>query len=167
MKARPRSVEREVARHLTEYSARIGASPVERIPVLGRTGPDISTNELGLVMDVKSRLQVPQGYFESGACRFGSLVGIELDQMDLLLTETPRAVDFTSVLVERWFLHMDAWRSEFLPSGVTAIVLHRPKMPIGQSKLIIHHTSVEELKWKIQQLQSTHLLRTEACLPLS
>jgi hypothetical protein len=150
-----------VARHLTEFSATLGASPVERIPVLGRTGPDITTNELGLVVDVKSRREVPTGYFHPNACLFGVLVGVPINRIMLLANDCPREVsDFTSVLVERWYAHMDEWRKAHFPRGISALVLHRPKKPIGKSMLIIHQSSVEELKCQIQTLQSTNHLKT-------
>ena len=44
MKSRPRSVERNVAAYLTQLLSDNGkiTSPLHRIPVLGREGPDIS-----------------------------------------------------------------------------------------------------------------------------
>ena len=62
MKARPRSVENRVANMLNDVFAAMDCS-VQRIPVLGRSGPDISLNELQLVVDVKSRLEVPKALF--------------------------------------------------------------------------------------------------------
>ena len=38
--------------------------PVERLPVIGRTGPDITMNKLALAVDIKSRLEVPKAVFE-------------------------------------------------------------------------------------------------------
>ncbi len=56
MKARPRCVERSVAEALSS----ILNTPVERIPVLGRTGPDLTYHPpLNLIVDVKSRINVP------------------------------------------------------------------------------------------------------------
>ena len=55
MKQRPRRVEREIAKRITLVSEIVGADAVLRIPANGRTGPDIEINQLGLVMDVKSR----------------------------------------------------------------------------------------------------------------
>jgi hypothetical protein len=155
-----------VALHLTKLSKSIGASPVERIPVLGREGPDITTNELGLVIDVKSRLEVPKGYFKESPASFGDLIAVPLDQLlsfagDLALERS----DFQSVLVERWFEHMDQWRRTELPGGCSALVLHRPKKPIGKSMLIIHKNSAEELKCRITTLLQHSPLPTISISP--
>lgn len=142
MKARPRSVEREVAKHLTDFFLTIGCSPVERIPILGRTGPDITINEFKLVIDVKSRLEVPKMYFihDDFILDFpDGLLGVRLENMHLLaapLTKI-RCSNFSSVLVRRWYDHMNEWTQEEVPDGINALVLHRPKMPIGKSLLII------------------------------
>jgi hypothetical protein len=139
---------------LTELSKSVGASPVERIPVLGRTGPDITTNELGLVIDVKSRLEVPKGIFRKNPTLFGELIGIPLDHLLLLAGDLSfERSAFRSKLVERWFEHMDEWRREENPQGISSLALHRPKMPIGKSMFIIHKNSAEELKCQIMRLQ--------------
>jgi len=53
-------VEVRVAEILSEIFSDAGKDPVERIPILGRTGPDISHNQIELIVDVKSRHQVPK-----------------------------------------------------------------------------------------------------------
>ena len=60
MKARPRSVENEVAKYLSRKFAALELDPVERVPVLGRAGPDVSINQSQLAIDVKSRKEVPK-----------------------------------------------------------------------------------------------------------
>ena len=52
-----------MAEHLTAFFNSLGLREVHRIPVLGRTGPDIEINEFGLIIDVKSRLSVPTASF--------------------------------------------------------------------------------------------------------
>ena len=68
MKARPRRVENRVAEVLTEKFRAMGVDCLyERIPVLGREGPDLTwekNNPLGLAIDVKSRLEISRGFFE-------------------------------------------------------------------------------------------------------
>ena len=147
MKSRPRRVEREIAKILTEKFIQHGYDPVERIPVLGRTGPDISLNAFGLVVDVKSRIQVPKGCIVNEATMFGDLIGIPVSEMDHLIE--PVSDGPVSILVQRWFWHMDLWRVSKAPSGITALVLHRPKLPYGESILIIHKTQKEDFakKW--------------------
>lgn len=160
MLARPRSVEREVAAHLTQMSAKIGASPVERIPVLGRTGPDLTTNEIGLVIDVKSRLSVPQGYFGKEPCYIGEMIVVPLDQLLALDGVNIAYTGKPSVVVSRWYTHMDEWTRANMPDGISALVLHRPKMPIGQSELLFHSSNLEVLKCKMLKLSSTRPART-------
>lgn len=160
MKGRPRSIERKTAEHLTAIFATLSLSPVERIPVLGRTGPDISLNELQLVIDVKSRLEVPIGYTNQIAViqRYGGdLLGVRLDNFPLLFTEEPEVYStISSVLVNRYYSHMDEWTQSDCPSGYTALVLHRPKMSVGNALFIISQANRRRLQiWysKRQQLQ--------------
>ena len=87
MKARPRRAEREVARHLSSFFEALGLPAVERIPVLGRTGPDITWNEFKLIVDVKSRLSVPKGIsIPKGKVYRGGLnwFGVRLEEIPLL-----------------------------------------------------------------------------------
>jgi hypothetical protein len=57
--------ERRVAEILSEHFVRMGLSPVQRIPVLGKVVPT-SRSTIGLVIDVKSRLEVPKSYIQKG-----------------------------------------------------------------------------------------------------
>ena len=154
MKARPRSVEREVARALSRFFVQNDLSPVERIPVLGRTGPDLTSNELGLVIDVKSRLEVPRTPFTPYPIIVFDeelkLVGVRLKDLPLLVVDTPvTPIDFSSTLVRRWYLHMQEWTLANHPNGISALVLHRPKMPIGAALLILSHENRRRLiTWK-------------------
>jgi hypothetical protein len=146
LKAAPRRAEREIARILTERSALLGYDPIFRIPVLGKTGPDLTTNELNLVIDVKNRLECPKGYFRPGLTSFGNLIGFPISEMELVAGE-PTEEGPISKIVERWFAHMDEWRLKYHKKGITALVLHRPnqtpKMPFGKSVLLISNTQKE------------------------
>lgn len=141
MKARPRRVEREVAERLSRFSSKFGFKPVERVPVLGRTGPDITINELGLVIDVKSRLSVPKEYvLGKGEYRiFDYLLGVRLCEIERLFEFVPTPIArVPSIQVARWFRHMDAWRKTYHERGITALVLHRPGMVYDHSTFLIH-----------------------------
>lgn len=81
MKRRPRRVEQKVAEHLTAFFAHLGLPEVKRIPVLGRTGPDIEINEFGLIVDVKSRQSVPTQSFP-GVAMNDVMVWAPLDQLN-------------------------------------------------------------------------------------
>lgn len=144
MKGRPRSVERKIALNLTGFFESIGCSPVERIPVLGRTGPDISINEFGLVVDAKSRLQVPIGYIEIGTIEQFTghgldLIGVRMKDIPLLMTDEPISHKsiFVSKTVSAWFNHMDEWTQQKYKTGITALVLHKPGLSISHAVLII------------------------------
>lgn len=143
MKARPRSVENRVADALNDQFVRLGLSPVERIPVLGRTGPDISINELHLVVDVKSRLEVPKALFFPLACPFAfeDMLAVRLASIDTLWSgeiQHPAPLDFSSKIVRGYLAHMDEWTRTNEPAGVSCVILHRPEMPTGQSVVIIY-----------------------------
>ena len=152
MKPRPRRIEREVALHLSRFFTSHNLSPVERIPVLGRTGPDITINELGLVIDVKSRLSVPKTYVMEcfKIMDYSRLIGVHLDCIDLLLGDAnPGRIDFLSASVKKWYEHMDDWRRVEMPDGISALVLHRPGLAVGKSRLIISKNDRRRLieKW--------------------
>ena len=162
MKQRPRRAEREVASLLSESFHLLGLSPVFRIPVLGRTGPDLTINEFGLVIDVKSRLEVPVsciadcllGFSDFGSAAKDYLIAAPLDRLAEL------AHDYYPVLyhsprktVEDYYAHMKEWVDREYPSGIAAIVLHRPKLPFGKAMLVISNHDRQEFakRWKTPQ----------------
>jgi hypothetical protein len=138
MKARPRSVEREVAAFLTELLN----EPIVQIPVLGRTGPDLTYHPpLKLIIDVKSRKQVPLAALagDKPLITADGLLGIRLENLSdgraaFLAAEQRPA----SRIVRGWWNHMDEWTRANEPDGISAIILHRPRMPIGHATVIIN-----------------------------
>ena len=150
MKGRPRSVERKVAEHLTKILSDVGKcdKPLARIPVLGRTGPDITYNETKLIVDVKSRKAVPAcllaGDYDLLATEDG-LLGVRLDQMSHIDETWMTIPTKSSKVVKDWLDHMDEWTKINEPDGISAIVLHRPGMPIGHSTVIISKEKLETL----------------------
>ena len=154
MKARPRAVENRVANALSALFVQIGALPVERIPVLGRTGPDITLNELKLVVDVKSRLECPKSYFCSRIAEdeLHFIIPLRLIPQFLKQETEPFRLSFTSTLVRRYWEHMDAWTRANEPDGISAIMMHRPKMPVGRAVLILSKNDTRRLisRWKPQ-----------------
>ena len=159
MKPRPRAVENRVAAYLTDLFVRSGLSPVARIPVLGRTGPDITLNELKLVIDVKSRLECPKTYFTDSVCSDFAFRIIPLCALAPFLAGRvpPRELSFTSALVRGYWSHMDEWRRANEPEGITAIIMHRPKMPVGRAVLIISEEDTWRFTSRWKQLQSQPL----------
>jgi hypothetical protein len=158
MKARPRSVENRTADALNEHFARLGMTPVERIPVLGRTGPDLSINEMKLVVDVKSRIEVPKALFFPLLVpfRFDGMVGVRVKCLNTLWEENAQLrcgddcpdtapLDFSSKTVRDYLAHLEEWTRENCADGVSCVVLHRPDLPIGSSVAIIQSHSRRRL----------------------
>lgn len=147
MKQRPRRVENQIADALNkQFPAR--CTTVERIPVLGREGPDISINELNLVVDVKSRIEVPETIFFplTVPFEFDGLTAVRIANMQSLWSGDKAApLDFSSKLVRGYIDHMDKWTKEHCPDGISCVVLHRPKMPIGSAVVIIYSSDRRRL----------------------
>lgn len=129
MKQRPRRAENGAAAELSVWFEKYGLAPVERQPIIGRTGPDLTLNELELVIDNKSRKKVPDlaVITTPEIIRIGpSFLGVRIRDLDLLLTDMePRQVP-GSVTVADWWLHMDEWRRSHKPNGISCLVLHKP-----------------------------------------
>lgn len=149
MKARPRRVENRVAEELTKWFERHGLGPVQRIPAVGGRGPDITWNELGLVVDVKSRKKNPKSLqiAEEIVIRSGEYTGVRLRDLDLLLEVTHEEERPFSKVLENYYTHMDAWRGLHpyrLPDGgLTAIILHWPGANIDNSVLFAKESIVD------------------------
>lgn len=116
-------------------------TPVERIPVLGRTGPDLTINEMNLVVDVKSRLEVPKALFFPLMIpfRFDGLAAVRVADLNTLWDPEYAAapLQFSSKIVRGFLEHMEEWTRQQRPEAVSAVILHRPEMPIGSSVVII------------------------------
>lgn len=155
MKARPRKVEREIAKCISLFYTQHGMSPVERIPILGRTGPDITVNEMKLAIDVKSRIQVPKSMLvEPGVVRiFGVenylMLGVALCDLDLLFKDeynpSTRIPAQGSYMALRWLLHMKEWADA--DACTAALVLHKPKLEYSKSTFIIFEKDRSKLLW--------------------
>jgi len=142
MKPRPRKIERLVAEQLSAFYLSMGWKPVVRIPILGREGPDIEINESNLVIDVKSRLEVPKSHIVRDDEMYlfsNGLIGVKLEDIARLWTdEEPCPYHNASKIVMGYWRHMDAWRQENCPGGVTCIILHRPGLAVKNSTVVIH-----------------------------
>jgi hypothetical protein len=143
VKARPRSVENEVARYLSRKFAALELDPVERVPVLGRTGPDVSVNQSKLAIDVKSRKEIPKCMWHyQGPARFGDLVAIRLFEFEKLFWHVPIPEHPLPKTVHGYIEHMAAWSDEHIP----AIVLHRPRIRIANAIFVIREADIERLR---------------------
>jgi hypothetical protein len=145
-RARFKSVESEIAKCLSEMFRTSERTPVFRIPILGREGPDITINEVGLVIDVKSRKAIPERMFamENTVTYFGDFVGFRLEDLLKVNRLDHSEIATMSNLVLKWWEHMDEWTQKYHP-GITTIILHRSRMPIGHATVIIHQKDRSEL----------------------
>lgn len=153
MKARPRGAENRIVDVLNELFERHGYAKVERIPVLGRTGPDISINETKMVIDVKSRKSCPISmmhqffvYYSDGLCT------IPVSRIPELIRYSPQPANSYSVTVKNWLDHMDEWTKENEPDGLSGIVLHKPGLDFDKAVLVFYETDIERFReiWKKQ-----------------
>jgi len=155
MKSRPRQAENRVAEILSDFFVKHGLSPVERIPILGREGPDITMNEARLVIDVKSRKECPAGMLkdvkEYLKAYSHTLAVFRLDSLDQALMDKSHFANLTkdSVMVTRWLDHMADWTESSTTGGIPAIVIHQPQLPYGQSALIMYQSDVGLLRERI------------------
>ena len=158
MKGRPRSIERKVAEILSREFVDHGWSPVERIPVLGRTGPDITINEAEFVIDVKSRLEVPKTILVPKGkilCVFGDLIAFRLENINGLFHKIEMDGWIKSIhsvvpkVVRDYYDHMNEWTQQHEPHGITMLVLHRSgihggRMPVGASSVVISYSDYQK-----------------------
>jgi hypothetical protein len=161
MKSAPRRAENAVAMILSKHFANIGVDAVERIPVTGRVGPDITLNRLKLVVDVKNRAEVPDGIFHDTLVEFGDFLAVPLDKFGTIFSE-PVEIFFKSKIVSGYYLHMKEWTDAHEPDGIACVILHksgaalstkrRARMPFGKSMLVISKSDLGRLqeRWKQQ-----------------
>lgn len=174
MKARPRWAENRIAEELNKSFSHLKVTPFERIPVLGRAGPDLTINELGLAIDVKSRQVCPKSAFMnekhwayiSHKDRKGGLIAIRVSDIGMaveykepvcLITESDWHT--TNVTAGKqiidWWLHMDEWTAYWEPEKISAIVIHRPGMPYGSSMLIMKSKGFQQLYQTVANIKET------------
>jgi len=153
MKDRPRSVEREVAKRLSLFYSQFCLGEVKRIPVIGRTGPDIQINEFGLVVDVKSRKRIAKWAFDASAIRVDGLIGGVLDEMDFSPPKTTKS----NKDISNWYAHMKQWCDINFPIGIPALVLHLPGKPVSKSTVFI----AENYKEMFNDRKSNPISRTQ------
>ena len=148
MKARPRRIENQVAEQLTSHFVNMGMSPVKRIPVLGRAGPDIDINESGLAIDVKSRKEVPLGNYRfvgKRLVRVGEMLAVKVSDFPLIYSDVPTSEELSETKIVRGYLeHMAEWANR--NGCIPAIVIHRPGTRVSNAVFIIYARDREKLK---------------------
>jgi hypothetical protein len=163
-----KDVEVNVALVLSGLFSDVGHKPVKRIPILGRTGPDLTYNDIQLIVDVKSRMEVPISSLamKGKELRAGNMTGFQLQDLLNLSNLSPFTAK-PSVLVATWLGHMHEWATKYTPTGITCVILHRPKMPIGESTVIIYSTERNTLCHRLASLsleQTPLQARAEICV---
>jgi hypothetical protein len=145
MKAREKRVERLVAAYISEHILEPhGLEPTKRIPVLGRTGPDMTVwPHFGVAVDVKSRKAISQRYrVRAGeVIQFGDHhIGVRLgDFEELFGAGIIRGYEPTKMVAD-WLEHMEEWCRWPGRSGshfISAIVLHWPRTYIKNTTFVI------------------------------
>ena len=151
MKGRPRRIENRAAEEMSKFYESIDISPVERIPVLGRTGPDITLNEMKLAIDVKSRKSCPVKIRASRGeitCVPGQWAGLQIQDLSWLriadhfnANPTHRAVK-PSKMIQDWLDHMDEWSQEQDDDIISGLIIHNPGQQVKSAMLIVKQWEV-------------------------
>ena len=152
-RGRWKGAERSVATELNKVFSDVGKTAVARVPVNGREGPDITINEVGLVINVKSRKVIPERLFprKKQILHIGNYVCLRLsdlkdiDDHGLGIASTGPWKE-----LDDWWKLMDKWTREFRPGGITTIVLHRPRMPYGNVGIAIHFNDLKRLSCQLK-----------------
>jgi hypothetical protein len=154
-----KNVERSVAANLNALLSDVGNySPILRIPLLGREGPDLTVNETGLVINVKSRKDLHPRLFPAldRMHAIGDLVCFRLEDLPMI-GKMPVLINASTEPLKQlidWYWFMDKWTREFEPAGITSIIIHRPRMPIGHAGVVIHHKDLRRLLCNLKTARS-------------
>jgi hypothetical protein len=155
LKAVPRRAENATAKQLNILFNELGLDLVERLPVTGRTGPDISLNDIKLVVDVKSRQEIPASWLAGpGEVIFGDgMIGVRIPDVGKLEGLRRRKVR-SSRIVRAYLEHMHEWTIQKCKNGISAIALRRPGMRSDATTVIIFEA--QELEWynRLQHFRS-------------
>lgn len=161
MKARPRNAENRIAEELTLALGPhvLGDFVFERIPVIGRRGPDLTyPNPLDLAIDVKTRLSVPKGLFkqfpisepdwDSHCVVVADFFVCRVHAIKYsLLSGRWACTDWRSEQVWNWYRNMARWT--VTNPSIPALILHRPRMKYRDSVFICHRLTRHDLAMKV------------------
>lgn len=151
MDKRWKAVERSVAAKLTDVLSDVGNLKFERIPLLGRDGPDLTINSSGLVINVKSRKGIPQRLLPRHAhlIQIGDLVCFRLDNIIGAGGFQATGTEKPWKQLQDWYDWMDDWtqRQPDKDRLISCIILHRPRLPVGKSGIVIHSSHLKRLAW--------------------
>ena len=149
-----KQVERGAAAELNHILSGVGNfTLVERIPLLGREGPDLTINETRLVINVKSRQIIPDRLFPASfqLLPIGDLVCFRMEDLPLVSRYGASTPTRPWKQLQDWYDRMDKWTRECQPDGISAIFLHRPRMPYGRMGIAIHHEHLRRLSCNLNR----------------
>jgi hypothetical protein len=155
--SRWKGVERAAAIELNHILSDIGKfEPIERIPINGREGPDLTVNETGLVINVKSRKCIPDRLFPKPyqLLQFGNLVGFHAEQLYLAPQFEVTANLPSWKMLQDWYDRMESWTLTNQPDGISAILLHKPRMPYGNMAVVVHYDNLRRLQCNLNKTKS-------------
>lgn len=149
-----KTIETKTAKFLNDTFSPYNISPTARKPVNGRHGPDLEPNELGLIIDIKHRNEIPIGfYLEHGIEVRGNLLIVRLEEILDLLNEEIDPVTLPhrkpSMIVNRYWKNIDKSR---VPNGTPCLVLHHKNKSIGASTFVINRKDLKNLQNRWRQL---------------
>lgn len=147
---RSRRVELAVAKYLSNLFPL--SRRIDRIPAPGREGPDLTQNDLGLVVDVKSRLEVPKSVFHHEALQINEIFYAVPLCMLVDMPAPQQSITARIKTVTDWYEHMDVWRILHDPDATTALILHVPGMPVGRAMLFIRMEHLEKIQQKSRRM---------------
>lgn len=162
MKSRPRGIERRAATLWSEACKPWG-SEVLRIPVLGRTGPDIEINELMVAIDVKSRKETPKLALpaKGESIKTPDYMVARVENLPEILDGTwkPKRTSLirSSVIVAGWLDHMQDWVDKHPDQAETAaLIVGKTGMPVGTYGFVITPDNLRRLHERLNSLPASY-----------
>jgi len=138
--------ERRVADEINSQVSQYGCKTETRIPVNGRTGPDIYFSEVGMAVSVKQRLAVPLSYEapQDGVVLFGDLYAARLHHAFDLFRRldkegVTRQTKGGSRVVARWHREILEWcEAQGDSSPFPVLVIAKPATWVRNATFLVH-----------------------------
>lgn len=154
MKTTPWRAETRVASILSALFRQYGLGDVKRVPITGRTGPDIEINSAGLCMEVKSWKAIPVSILPKRGqiLTDGRFYFVQLKEIETLFGQVEPYPINPSKIVDGIYKQIDGWVEKEFPQGISALSLHR----VGTTgdTFVIHRLDVSILENRLKGLRS-------------
>lgn len=164
MKEVPRRAENRVAEALNQYLfTPLGLPEVKRMPITGRTGPDVSWNDYKIIIDGKSRREVPKCIFVSAFLEptwiivNNALVAVPIIKPEWLLDEPVKKSYVWTKLVGCYYDHMEEWTRDNCPDGITALALRKPGMHATSTIFVVGKRQIDLFRERYQCLRNPQI----------